>query len=93
LVLPIAEYSHAEGGCSVTGGYVYRGSKYPALQGSYFFGDYCSGIIWSVQRAGDQWEMTKRLEAGKRISSFGEDVNGELYVIDHGGSVYQLVTQ
>ena len=93
LVLPIAEYSHAEGGCSVTGGYVYRGSKYPALQGSYFFGDYCSGIIWSVQREGDQWEMARRLEADKRISSFGEDVNGELYVIDHGGAVYQLVAQ
>jgi glucose/arabinose dehydrogenase len=93
LVLPIAEYSHAEGGCSITGGYVYRGSKYPALQGAYFFGDYCSGIIWSLQREGDQWQMTKRLEADRRISSFGEDVNGELYVIDHGGGVYRLTAK
>jgi glucose/arabinose dehydrogenase len=93
LVLPVAEYSHAEGGCSVSGGYVYRGSKYPALQGAYFFGDYCSGKIWSLQREGDGWQMNNRLESGVRISSFGEDVNGELYVIDHGGAVYQLVAQ
>ena len=93
LVLPIAEYSHDEGGCSITGGYVYRGSKYPALQGAYFFGDYCTGNIWSLQRDGDQWQMTKRLESGMRISSFGEDVNGEVYVIDHGGAVYQLIAR
>lgn len=93
LVLPIAEYSHAEGGCSVTGGYVYRGSKYPALQGAYFFGDYCTGYIWSLQRDGDQWQMTKRLEPGVRISSFGEDMNGELYVVDHSGAVYQLIAR
>ena len=93
LVLPVAEYSHDEGGCSVTGGYVYRGLEYPALNGTYFFGDYCSGIIWSLQREGEQWPMTKRLETGVRISSFGEDVNGEMYVIDHGGAVYQLVAR
>jgi len=93
LVLPVAEYSHDEGGCSVTGGYVYRGLEYPALNGTYFFGDYCSGIIWSLQREGEQWPMTKRLETGVQISSFGEDVNGEMYVIDHGGAVYQLVAR
>jgi glucose/arabinose dehydrogenase len=93
LVLPVAEYSHAEGGCSITGGYVYRGLDYPVLNGAYFFGDYCSGIIWSLQRDGDQWLMTKRLEAGVRISSFGEDANGELYVVDHGGAVYQLIAR
>ena len=91
LVLPVAEYSHDVGGCSVTGGYVYRGSQYPALQGIYFFGDYCSGIIWSLQRSGDQWQMTKLLGSEVNISSFGEDVNGELYVVDHGGAIYQLV--
>jgi glucose/arabinose dehydrogenase len=93
LVLPVAEYSHDEGGCSVTGGYVYRGPEYPVLSGAYFFGDYCSGIIWSLQRAGDQWLMTKQLESGVQISSFGEDVNGELYVFDHGGAVYQLIAK
>jgi glucose/arabinose dehydrogenase len=94
LVLPVAEYSHDVGGCAITGGYVYRGSKYPALQGTYFFGDYCSGIIWSLQREGDQWQMTKQLESGLNISSFGEDINGELYVVDHGGgAVYQLAAR
>ena len=91
LVLPVAEYSHDVGGCAIVGGYVYRGAKYPALQGTYFFGDYCSGIIWSLQRNGNQWQMTKRLESGLNISSFGEDVNGEEYVVDLGGAVYQLV--
>jgi glucose/arabinose dehydrogenase len=93
LVLPVAEYSHDAGGCAITGGYVYRGSQYPALQGAYFFGDYCSGIIWSLQREGDRWQMIKRLTADMRISSFGEDVNGELYVIDHGGGVYRLTAK
>jgi glucose/arabinose dehydrogenase len=90
LVLPVAEYSHDVGGCAIIGGYVYHGSKYPALQGAYFFGDYCTGYIWSLQREGDQWQMTKRLESGLLISSFGEDVNGEVYVIDQKGAVYQL---
>ncbi len=93
LVLPVAEYTHAEGGCSVSGGYVYRGQKYPALSGQYFFGDYCSGIIWSLQREGDQWQMAQRLDTDLRISSFGEDVNGEVYVIDHGGAIYQLTAR
>ena len=48
-MLPIAEYSHDEGGCSITGGYVYRGLEYPVLSGAYFFGDYCTGNIWSLQ--------------------------------------------
>jgi glucose/arabinose dehydrogenase len=93
LVLPVAEYSHDVGGCSITGGYIYRGSQYPTLQGTYFFGDYCTGYIWSLQRDGDQWQMTKRLEAGVRISSFCEDVNGEVYVVDHSGAVYQLIAK
>ncbi len=91
LVLPVAEYTHAEGGCAITGGYVYRGQQFPALQGQYFFADYCTGYIWSLQHAGDQWQMDRRLNSDMRISSFGEDVNGEVYVLDHvGGGVYHL---
>ncbi len=93
LVLPVAEYSHDEGGCSITGGYVYRGTQYPVLNGAYFFGDYCSGKIWALQRTGDQWQMTKLLDSGVQISSFGEDVNGELYVVQHNGAVYQLIAK
>jgi glucose/arabinose dehydrogenase len=94
LTLPIAEYTHAEGGCSVTGGYVYRGTQYPAMQGVYFFADYCSGKIWSLQRdAAGQWQMIEHLEAGFLISSFGQDQAGELYVVDHGGAVNRLVAR
>ena len=96
LAAPAAEYNHADGnGCSVTGGYVYRGPSQPALQGSYFFGDYCSGRIWSLrQTAPGAWQQTPLLDSGLSISSFGEDQAGELYVTDlRGGKVYQLVAE
>lgn len=93
LILPVAEYSHAAG-CSITGGYVYRGSRFPQLSGQYFFADYCLGTIWSLQRdAAGQWQMTERLSPDIRVSSFGEDAAGELYVIDHGGAVYRMVAR
>jgi glucose/arabinose dehydrogenase len=96
LAAPAAEYTHAGGnGCSVTGGYVYRGPSQPALQGSYFFGDYCSGRIWSLRQiAPGAWQQTPLLDSGLSISSFGEDQAGELYVTDlRGGKVYQLVAE
>jgi glucose/arabinose dehydrogenase len=90
-VLPVAEYSH-DSGCSVTGGYVYRGSQYPALTGNYFFADYCSGIVWGLFRQDDGgWLQTVVLESGRTVSSFGEDMNGELYLLDHAsGEVLQV---
>lgn len=95
LVLPVIEYSHqATGGCSVTGGYVYRGSAIPSLYGRYLFSDYCSGEIWMAERGaeGSLWEMTSLLQTGMQISSFGEDNEGELYVTDiGGGGVYKIV--
>lgn len=92
LVLPVAEYSHAEGGCSVTGGYVYRGSAFPELAGNYFFGDYCSGFIWSlVPQPDGTWLKTQVLDSQYNVASFGEDAEGELYVLDHSsGAVLQL---
>ena len=93
LVLPVAEYSHHVGGCSITGGYVYRGQQFPALQGLYFFSDYCTGYIWSLQHTGNQWQMTKQLESGLNVSSFGQDVHNELYVVDLRGGVYQLIAR
>lgn len=91
LTLPVAEYSH-DSGCSVTGGYVYRGQKYPQWQGLYFFTDYCSGTIWSLQRdASGRWQMIRRLDSGLNISSFGQDQAGELYIIGHSdGTIYRL---
>ncbi|OGO04380.1 MAG: glucose dehydrogenase [Chloroflexi bacterium RBG_13_54_9] len=89
-VLPVAEYGHDQG-CSVTGGYVYRGKKYPTLRGIYFFADYCSGRIWGLRQAdGGNWEMAQLLKTDVRVSSFGEDAAGELYVLDLGGKVYHL---
>jgi len=93
LTDPITEYSHAEG-CSITGGYVYRGAALPDLQGVYFFGDYCTGTIWSTYRDGSgAWQTNRFLESGQIISSFGEDESGELYVVNHGGNIWKLIAR
>ena len=90
LTPPIHAYSHSLG-CSVTGGYVYRGPQIPGLNGAYLYGDYCSGTIWSLRRdANGVWQNTMLLQSGLNISSFGEDANGELYVISLGGSLYRI---
>jgi glucose/arabinose dehydrogenase len=90
LIDPIAEYDHDQG-CSVTGGYVYRGAAFASLQGLYIFGDYCSGTIWSLQRdASGAWQQRTLLDSELSISSFGEDADGELYVIDLGGEIYRV---
>lgn len=94
-VLPIFEYTHAEG-CSVTGGYVYRGAALPELNGVYFFGDYCYGRIWATRRAdGGAFQTVVFMpDTDLIISSFGEDDAGELYLLDHGqGRVFQLVAR
>lgn len=88
LTLPVAEYSH-EFGCSVTGGYVYRGSM-PEWNGIYFYGDYCSGIIWGLIRLNGQWQSQVLFEAGVTITSFGEDEAGEVYLASDNGSLYIL---
>jgi len=94
LVDPFFEYSHTDGGCSVTGGYLYRGAALPDLQGVYLFGDYCSGIVWASRRNGTgAWQTDVFLQTARTISSFGEDEAGELYLIHHGGSVLQLAAQ
>ena len=91
LVAPIAEYDHSQG-CSITGGYVYRGAAFPSLQGLYFYGDYCSGRIWALRQASaGQWEQRELLSSGLNISSFGEDQAGELYLTDLSGALYQVV--
>lgn len=87
LTLPIAEYSHADNDCSVTGGYVYRGSNIPWLRGTYFYGDYCTGRSWSLSWDGSTAQnLVERSDElgtlGKRISSWGQDASGELYVFD-----------
>jgi glucose/arabinose dehydrogenase len=92
LTAPITEYSHSVGGCSITGGYVYRGDVLKALDGVYFFADYCSGIIWSTFRdANGAWQTNLFKDTDYSIPSFGQDEAGELYVINQGGSVLKLV--
>jgi len=90
LILPVAEYDHSSGDCSVTGGYVYRGST-PALQGTYLYGDFCSGRIWGLRRSGAAWENRLLLDSSLLISTFGEDENGELYVADYAtGGIFRI---
>jgi glucose/arabinose dehydrogenase len=88
---PLAVYSH-DHGCSVTGGYVYRGRAFAGLRGNYFFGDYCSGTLWAVAAGGPaRQEPVKLLETDLSISSFGEDDRGEIFVTDlAGGRLYRL---
>ncbi len=91
LTPPIVDYAQNVGGCSVTGGYVYRGPSLPELNGVYFYGDYCSGNVWTLVRDGEAWVNAEFAQTGFTISSFGEDEAGELYVMDHaGGAVYRL---
>ena len=90
-VLPIIEYTQASNGrCAVTGGYVYRGSRIPALVGYYVYGDFCSGEIWAI-RASSSYPPERITLAGagsgRRISSFGESATGELFVVDLGGTI------
>lgn len=94
LTLPIAEYDHSQG-CSITGGYVYRGIRFSQLAGVYFFGDFCSGRIWGTRQAADgTWQTAELLQQPLAISSFGEDAAGELYVLDYGrGEVLRIVAQ
>jgi glucose/arabinose dehydrogenase len=87
---PIAEYSHSLG-CSVTGGYVYRGKAVPAASGRYFYGDFCSGTIWSLKVTGGT-ARTIRQEPFKlpNLSSFAEDGNGQLYLLSLSGDLLRL---
>lgn len=92
LTDPIAEYNHSEGQ-SVTGGYIYRGSHFPSMQGWYFYADYVQGKIWSIlQTNPGVWSLpVLSLDESFRISSFGEDESGELYLVDYlGGTIRRL---
>jgi glucose/arabinose dehydrogenase len=91
LVFPAYVYSHQVGGCSITGGYVYRGAAVPSARGRYFFGDYCSGKIWSGKPAGSRLTgVTQVAHLNGGLSSFGLDARGELYATTLDGKVYRL---
>ena len=91
LEMPVMEYGR-EGGCSVTGGYVYRGSRLPSLYGAYVYGDFCSGRIWALRHDGTQiTEHLELVDSDLQISSFGEDRDGELYILSFDKKIYRLV--
>ena len=95
LTLPVLDYPHADGACSVTGGYVYRGVASPSLRGTYFYGDFCAGFVKSFRYqnnlATDRMDWPSLNPPGGQISSFGEDALGELYVVTLGGSLFRIV--
>jgi glucose/arabinose dehydrogenase len=94
--LPITEYSHRDG-CSVTGGYVYRGAAVPALFGKYLYSDFCTGFLRALTVEGGQLvsdvDITRDFGVRRAgdIASFGEDAAGELYVVDRGGTVFKII--
>jgi glucose/arabinose dehydrogenase len=93
LTLPALDYPHTDGACSVTGGYVYRGQARPTRQGTYFYADFCNGFVRSFRyqngQATDQLEWPLLSRDG--ITSFGEDAQGELYLMTQGGSLFKIV--
>lgn len=89
MALPAAEYSHAEGGCSITGGYVYRGAI-PEWNGIYFYGDYCSGKIWGLTLVDGLWKSQLLFETGTTITTFGLDESGEIYFASDNGTIYHF---
>lgn len=96
ITLPVLDYDHSEG-CAVMGGYVYRGAAIPALRGTYFYADFCSGFVrsfrWVNGAATEQKEYPDFLPSGAQPNSFGEDRAGELYITTEGGEVYRVVAE
>lgn len=93
---PAFEYGHdTSGGCSVTGGVVYRGSDYPGMEGHYFFSDYCNDKLWSLTGNEGDWDVHYHGQfGGNSFSAFGEDVNGEIYIAGiQSGIVYRIVDE
>jgi hypothetical protein len=94
ITLPVVEYGHGEG-CSITGGVVYRGCRMPGYAGTYFYSDYCSSFVRTLRleggRAVDQRDFTAQLGPRRSLVAFGTDAFGEIYMLELGGNVYQIV--
>jgi len=93
---PVSTYDHGSSdsnGCSVTGGYIYRGSQFPGLVGIYLYGDYCRGKVWGLYESSpDHWTSKLIADTNYSISSFGEDETGEIYLADYGsGTIYRVI--
>jgi glucose/arabinose dehydrogenase len=93
-IFPAHEYDHSQGECSIIGGRVYRGSQFPTLYGRYFFGDWCSGRIWTMARDGAGWKVEAAGRPNIPFTTFGEDVHGELYAAGYNsGTLYKVVVR
>ena len=93
LELPLVEYSHSDG-CSVIGGYVYRGRAIPSLLGAYVYGDFCTGKIWGLRYDGESvTEQILLLDSDLSITSFGQDLVGNLHILSHNEGIYHLVPE
>ena len=95
LTLPELDYPHLSGACSVTGGYVYRGSVMPALSGTYLYADFCAGFVRSFRNQNgqptEQTEWPLLTPPGSFVTSFGEDAAGELYMMTQGGGLFKII--
>jgi glucose/arabinose dehydrogenase len=95
LTLPAIDYPHTGGACSVTGGYVYRGAAIASLQGTYFYADFCAGFVRTFRFSNglvlDPAEWPRLSPTGGRVTSFGEDSAGELYLMNQGGGLWKIV--
>jgi len=94
LLAPVIDYDNGRGGCSVTGGFVYRGSAIPDLQGAYVYSDYCTGTIWALRFDGSSVIAHEEIgQADFNVSSFAQGPEGELYVLEHAedGGIYRIV--
>ena len=92
FTFPVYEYDHTQGECSIIGGRVYRGTQFPTLYGRYFFGDWCSGRLWTMAREGGQWQVESAGRPNIPFTTFGEDLHGELYGAGYNnGTLYKLV--
>ena len=91
---PVHLYDHSKGECSIIGGKVYRGSQYPAFSGYYFFGDFCTGRIWTMIRKNGVWKVEPAGELPVSYSTFGEDIHGELYAGEYlNGTLYKVIVK
>jgi hypothetical protein len=101
LTNPIHEYSNVTDGCSITGGYMYRGCRMPNFRGKYFYADFCQGFVQSLEIGDDGMgnpiatnfeDWTAQLGLGVRpVTSFGEDARGEIYILDRNGSIFKMM--
>jgi glucose/arabinose dehydrogenase len=92
FIAPVAVYGH-DLGCSVTGGYVYRGAAVPELQGQYLYADFCSGRVWALPADGTGRRSGRQIATVPQPSSFGEDAAGEVYITSFDGGLYKLVAR